>query len=192
MKWMTDKRWVRKAFLLAFLAVASILAAEVFRLLDRKTPEELLTMLRAERVFATTLEVNGRTLTADVWQLPPTSSADPLRKAVGRCVAVGRTVYVFRDGDLPKKGDCAWPKDFPDVGVRPDYVVVSGLDRFANGVTAQTPEAVLAALATAAPAAGWSQTLPQVWEKDGETLFAQVAESRRGTEVALIARRTPQ
>lgn len=193
------KRYVKKALLLGFLAAAGILAFEafgdVFGVLGGRSPEETLRLLRAQHVLSQTVEVNGQTVTADVWRLPETSSADPLRKAAkgaGRLLTVGKVVYLFREDVRGARGDCAWPEDLPQWGVRPEYVVDAGTSRFVSGVSDETPEALRAALAAAAEAQGWKALGGNVWQRKHETLIAHAAESRRGTEAALVVQRNPR
>ena len=191
-------RYVKKALLLGFLAAAGILAFEVFGdvflTLGGKTPEETLALLRAEQLMTQTIEVNGRTVTAEVWRLPPTSSADPLRKVAGggRLLVVGKVVYLFNESQRAARGQCAWPEDVPRWPAEPDYVVDAGTARFVCGVSAQAPGALYAALTADARAKGWEALGGQVWQKGRETLIAHAAESRRGTEAVLVVQRNPR
>ena len=177
---------MRKAFLLAFLAVASLLVAEVWQRYSGKTVQEALIMLGAQQIMTQSLYVNGRPLVADVWQLPPTSSADPVRKARGKALIVGKMVYAFSGNDLPAKGDCTYPEDLPPWAITCDYVVETGHSRFVNGTSAETPEALLAALDTSAQAAGWKRLGVGVWQKGAETLFAKVSEGRNLSQAVLL------
>ena len=185
MNWLR-RRYVKKALLLGFLAVAGILAAEVFQVLGGKRPEEVLRSLHAELALSQSMEVNGQTVTADVWRLPATSSADPLRKLREPLLIVGRTVYVFHEDVRPMRGACAWPEDLPAWDFRPDYVVDTGVARFVNGVSGEAPGAALETLGERARAQGWEALGGGVWRKGRLTLFAHAAESRRGTEAVMI------
>lgn len=185
MNWLR-RRYVRKALLLGFLAVAGILAAEVFQVLGGKEPEEVLRALHAELAMSQSMEVNGQTVTADVWRLPETSSADPLRRLRDPLLIVGRMVYVFHEDVRPMRGACMWPDDLPAWDFRPDYVVDTGMARFVNGVADESPGVALETLAARAQAQGWEALGGNVWRKGRLTLFAHAAESRRGTEAVMI------
>ncbi len=192
------KRYVKKALLLGFLAAAGVLAFEafgdVFGVLGGRSPEETLRLLRAEQVLAQTMEVNGRTVAADVWRLPETSSADPLRKVSGsgRVLVVGKLVYVFHEDVRGARGDCAWPEDLPRWEGEPDYVIDTGTARVVCGVSPASPGAVLAAVGAEAAARGWEALGGAVWQRGHETLIAHAAESRRGTEAAMAVLRNPR
>ena len=183
---------MKKTLLLCFLAVAAVAASEVFmRLMDRSdSAEKVLAQLRAERVALQTLEVNGQTVTAERWLLPPTSSADPLRKVNARLLIVERTVFLFKDDVRPLIGDCSWPKDLPAWDFKPDYVVDLGNARYVSGVSQESPAALHEALAKRAAEQGWERLGGGVWRRGREVLVASARESARGTEAMMIVERS--
>ncbi len=171
--------FVRKLFLLGFLAVAGVLIGEVFTLLTRPSAHDLLADLRATMLMSQSLEVNGQTLYAEVWQLPATSSADHLKKAAERLLIVGKTVYVFNDTMLPLKGACTYPEDLPRWDVACDYVMDTGRMRVVIGQTAQTNRAMLEMLDGQARAMGWEpvgDAQAFVWKRGNKVLWAKVKE----------------
>lgn len=186
------QRYVKKTLLLAFLAVAGILVAEVFQRFYKESAEDLLHELRAEQQMTQTMEVNGQTVVADVWQLPPTSSADPLRKTDERLLVVGKTVYVFHEDVRPMMGEADWPSDLPAWDFKPDYVVDAGTARFVSGVSTESPERLMEILSERALAKAWKPLGGNVWQKGNETLLAHAAESKRGTEAVMIIKRFPR
>ncbi len=179
-------RWLRKLLLLVCLALTGLVVAEVFQRFTGKTPEEALVMLGAKQVVRQSLIVNGQQVVADVWQLPDIASADPVRKARGKALIIGRLVYVFTDDGLPTKGDCTYPDDLPHWAITCDYVVDTGAARFVSGHTLAQPSAALAELDQAAQAAGWTAFGSTVWRKGDALLMAQASETRKHTRVALI------
>ena len=191
MNWM-KRRYAKKALLLGFLAVAGMLAGEVFQILHRESAEDILHELKAEQVMSQTMEVNGQTVVADVWRLPATSSADPLRKAGERLLVVGKTVYLFHEDVRPMMGSCTWPEDLPAWDFAPDYVVDAGTARFVSGVSTEAPAALMGTLAERAAAQGWEPLGGGVWRRGQETLLAHAAESRRGTEAVMVIQRNPR
>lgn len=146
-------------------------------------------MLGATLLMTQSLTVNGRGMTANVWQLPEYASADPVRKARGKALIVGKVVYVFNEEGLPARGDCVYPRDLPAWDIACDYVVDAGVSRFVNGRSPEAPETLLAALETSARAAGWERLGPNVWRKGQATLLAHATEVRDGTQAALIVQR---
>lgn len=183
--------FVRKGLLFAFLILAGILFGDIFTLLTRPAPEVILDQLHATRLMTQSLEVNGSQMTADVWELPPTSSAAALRKASGKALVVGRLVYVF-SGDVARaKGNCTYPDDFPHLPLTCDYVIETGLMRAVNGEATLAPAAAMAQLTASAAAAGWTQLGPGVWQKAGEVLYARATESSAGSQIALVIQKEP-
>ncbi len=191
MNWM-KRRYVKKTLLLAFLAVAGILAAEVFQILNKESAEDILLKLRAEQKMSQTMEVNGQTVTADVWQLPETSSADPLRKTGDRLLVVGKTVYVFHEDVRPLMGEADWPSDLPAWDFKPDYVVDAGTARFVSGVSTESPAQLMKVLSERALAQDWKPLGENVWQKRHEVLLAHAVESKRGTEAVMVIQRIPR
>lgn len=175
--------------LLACLAAASLLVAEVYQRFTARTPEEALAALGAAQLMTQSLTVNGRQVTADVWRLPEFASADPVRKARGKALIVGKVVYVFKEEGFPARGAGSYPTDLPAWDVACDYVVDAGHSRFVSGRSTEPPERLLAALAVAAKATGWEALGPNVWRRGQETLLAHATEGREGTQGVLIVRK---
>lgn len=189
MKAIRNTPLLRKALLLACLAVASLLAAEVYQRLTARTPEEALTALGATQLMTQSLSVNGRQMTADVWRLPDFASADPVRKTRGKALIVGKVVYVFNAKDFPERGEGSYPADLPAWNITCDYVVDAGHSRFVNGRSPDSPETLLTALEASAKAAGWESLGPKVWRKGRETLLAHAVEGRGETQAVLIVQK---
>lgn len=183
----SSKLIVRKVLLAAVVGVAVLLLGDVFQRWTRPRAEEVLRQLGAEKVMVQSLTVNGRALVAEVWRLPETSSAAPLRKAGGKALVVGKTVYLFQGDELTSaRGACTYPQDFPAVAMACDYVVEAGLAQYVTGRTHALPEAVLNDLAASAQAATWQALAPNVWKRDNKVLIAQVSEREQETYVALM------
>lgn len=180
----------RKALLLGFLAVAGILAGEVYQRMSRRTPEDILTELKATQVLTQGMDVNGRSVTATIWRLPDFASAHPLRNAKGKALTVGKLVYVFKDDIGRARGDCTYPSDLPTWDITCDYVVDAGHSRFVSGSSTRSIADLLDSFATAAQASGWESLGPNVWRKGRNTLIAHTAESKSGiTQAALIVQK---
>ncbi len=191
------KRWVKKLLLLAFLAVAGIVVGEVVGFLTRPSAEELLLGLKAQKVFEQSLYVNGRSLSAEVWRLPETSSSDPLREAADKLLVVGKVVYVFRDDFGKARGQCSYPVDLPACDVVCDYVIEAGNMRSVIGSTRLDRGAFLRGLGSAAEAMGWQSELPQgeafLWRREGKLLMVRVKDFPEDglSQVALVEMRVP-
>lgn len=178
---------VRKCLLAAFLGVAVLLLGNVFQRLTRQDTEDVLAQLHASRVMTQSLTVNGRVLTADVWRLPETSSAAPLRKSAGKALIVGKTVYLFHGDALSRaRMHCTYPEDFPPSQLDCDYVVDTGLMRCVTGRTRELPEKFLGAFTASAQGAGWQPLGGQAWRRGSEVLVAQASEGPSETFVALM------
>lgn len=189
MKAIRNTPWLRKALLMACLAAASLLVAEVWQRVSARTPTEALAMLGAQQVMTQSLTVNGKAVTADVWRLPEHASADPVRKARGKALIVGKVVYVFEGGRLPARGDCAYPGDLPPWAIACDYVVDAGHSRFVSGSATEAPEALLAALDASARGAGWERLGANVWRKGQHVLMAHATEGKAGSQAVLIVQK---
>lgn len=190
MKWFSlriaGNPFVRKGLLIVFLILAGIIFGDIFTFLNRPAPEDILNQLHATRLLTQSLEVNGIRMAADVWELPPTSSAAALRKASGKALVVGRLVYVF-SGDVARaKGNCTYPADFPYLPLACDYVIDTGLMRSVNGSSTSRPDRLMTQLAASAAEAGWSAFGPGVWKKDAEVLYARATETADGSHIALV------
>lgn len=146
-------------------------------------------MLGARQVMTQNLVVNGKQVVADVWRLPELASADPVRKARGKALIVGKVVYVFNEGGLPDRGGCAYPEDLPPWAIDCDYVVDAGHARFVNGTATERPEALLAALEASARASGWERLGPNVWRKGQDVLLAHATEGKTATQAVLIVQK---
>ncbi len=179
--------FIRKLFLLSFLAVAGIVVGKVFTYLTRPSAEDLLADIKAEKVLSQSLYVNGRSLQAEVWQVPEVYSTDPLRKAAERLLVVGKTVYVFKEDVAPLRGACTYPSDLPQWDVTCEYVIETGNLRAVIGGTSQTARSMMEMLDGSARAMGWSPlhepgSVPYLWKKDGKMLWARVKEFARGQQ----------
>ena len=180
----------RKVFLIGFLAVAGLLLGDIFQHLTQQKPEDILLQLHAQQIMSQSLQVNGVSVVADVWELPETSSATPLRKARGKSLIVGRLVYLFSNIDLGSlRGQCVYPDELPPWPITCDYAVDTGLSQFVSGTTAQTPEDTLAALDASAKQAGWTARGARVWQKGHQTLFAQASNDGKQTHAMLILKK---
>ena len=183
----SSKLIVRKVLLAAVVGVAVLLLGDVFQRWTRPRAEEVLAQLHAEKVMVQSLTVNGRALVAELWRLPETSSAAPLRKAGGKALVVGKLVYLFQGDELTRsRGACTYPQDFPALALACDYVVEAGLAQYVTGRTRSLPEAVSGELAASAQAAGWEAVGAGVWKRGGEVLVAQISEREQETYVALM------
>ena len=146
-------------------------------------------MLGAQQLMTQSLTVNGKAVTADVWRLPEYASSDPVRKARGKALIVGKVVYVFTEDRLPARGACVYPEDLPPWPITCDYVVDAGHSRFVNGNSTETPEVLLAALDASARMAGWERLGPNVWRKGREVLMAHATEGKAGTQAVLVVQK---
>ena len=183
----SSKLIVRKVLLAAVVGVAVLLLGDVFQRWTRPRAEEVLAQLHAEKVMVQSLTVNGRALVAELWRLPETSSAAPLRKAGGKALVVGKLVYLFQGDELTRsRGACTYPQDFPALALACDYVVEAGLAQYVTGRTRSLPESVSGELAASAQAAGWEAVGAGVWKRGGEVLVAQISEREQETYVALM------
>ncbi len=195
MKSSMKKRWIKKGCLLAFLAVAGVLIGEVVGYLTRPSAVDILQSLKAELVMEQSLYVNGRVLSAQVWQLPHIASDDPLRKAADKLLVVGKTVYVFQDDFGQSKGLCEYPSDLPYCDIACDYVIETGNARVVIGTTTRDGKTLASELNSTAQAAGWVSQLPAdgafYWVKDGKLLMIKVKEfpGEQPTQVALVEQR---
>ncbi len=194
MKWM-KKRWVKKLFLLAFLAIAGIVIGEVVGYMTRQSAEDILLELKAKKIIARRLNVNGHDLLAEVWQLPPTSSSDPLKKASDKLLVVKKTVFLFKDDIGSSKGLCDYPIDLPACDLQCDYVIQTGNMRFVIGTTTSSRANFLEAFGQSAQAMGWTSELPAdkafLWTREEMLLELQTVEfpNRGITQVALLETR---
>ncbi|MEG1933925.1 MAG: hypothetical protein RR133_05015 [Kiritimatiellia bacterium] len=184
--------WFRKALLLAFLAIAGLLAAEVFQLITNPAPEDILKRLGAQQVLTQGLTVNGVAVVAHLWQLPAYASVEPLRKARGKLLTVGKMVYVFEDDMGKLKGQCVYPDDLPRLEISCDYVMELRHSRFVSGTTSARRADVMAAGASAATAQRWKCLSEGVWQKGKETLFLSAVELQHETQVALMVTKDAQ
>ncbi len=180
---------MRKLLLMLCLAAGALAVGEVYHRLKTDTPEAALKALGAPPVMTRTLLVNGRMVTARVWQLPPLTSADPIRKTKGPKLIVDNMVYTFEKEGFPVRGECAYPNDLPAFNLACDYVMEGGSFRFVSGQSLAPAETLQTDLDAAAQLAGWESVFPSVWRKGQETLFARISESRERTHVALIVQK---
>lgn len=176
---------LRKLIILPFLAVATLLVADVYQRTTTKTPEEVLVALGAQQVMSQTMEVNGRSVLADVWRLPDFASSAPLRKIKAKVITVGKVVYVFHDDFNSIRGQCTYPNDLPPWNITCNYVIDAGHSRFISGSSLQAPEPLLAAFSATATAAGWRPLNSTLWQKDNQTLFVHATESDAATHVMI-------
>lgn len=176
----------RKGLLFIFLALAGIIFGDIFTLISRPSTEDVLNQLFATRLMTQSLEVNGTQMTADIWELPSTSSPAALKRASGKALVIGRLVYVFSGDVGHAKGNCSYPTDFPTIPLSCDYVIDTGLMRAVNGTSTINPNQMMAQLTASAHADGWETVGPGVWRKAAEVLYARATETPTGSQVALV------
>lgn len=178
--------FIRKGLLFAFLAIAGIIFGDIFTLVTRPDPETVLNQLYATKLMTQSLEVNGTQMTADIWELPPTSSPAALKNAIGKALVIGRLVYVFTGDVAHAKGNCTYPDDFPPLTLACDYVIDTGLMRAVNGNATCAPGQLMDQLDASARSDGWESLGPGVWKKSGNILYARATETPDGSHIALI------
>lgn len=177
--------FLRKAIILPLLAMAALLVAEVYQQISTKSPEELLTALGAQQVMTQTMDVNGRSVLADVWRLPDFASSASLNKIKAKVITVGKIVYVFHDDFSSIRGQCDYPTDLPTCNITCNYVIDATHSRFISGVSTLSPNAILSEFSTSATAKGWTSLNQNVWQKDDSTLFIHTSEGQHTTNIVL-------
>lgn len=181
--------FLRKLFILPFMAIAAYLAADVYQKMTVKTPEEILTALGAQQVMSQTMDVNGRSVIADVWRLPDFASSAPLQKIKAKTITVGKVVYVFHDDFTSVRGQCSYPNDLPAISLNCNYVIDAAHSRFVSGTTTDSADTARTIFATSATASGWQPLNNSVWQKDRATLFFHATENGAETHVTLAVQK---
>jgi hypothetical protein len=181
--------FLRKLIVLPFMAIAAYLVADVYQQVTTQTPEEILKTLHAQQVMSQTMDVNGRSVIADVWRLPEIASTVPLQKVKGKVITVGKVVYVFHDDFTSARGQCTYPHDLPPISLNCHYVIDAAHSRFVSGTTVDSAHTARTAFATAATASGWQPLNDAVWQKEGSTLFFHTTETGAETHVTLAVQK---
>jgi hypothetical protein len=177
--------FLRKLLILPVMAISAYLVADVYQQMTVKTPEEILAALGAHQVMSQTMDVNGRTVIADVWRLPDFASSAPLHKVKAKVITVGKVVYVFHDDFTSVRGQCSYPNDLPTMSLNCNYVIDAAHSQFISGTTTDSAATALATFATSATASGWQPLNETVWQKDRATLFLHATENGTETQVIL-------
>lgn len=185
----------RKSMFLACLACAALACAEVYQRLFAEAPkpvEEVLMNIHAQKMLIQTITVNGQSVLASAWKVPDYQSVEPVRKARGGSLIVGKTVFTFDSELEPIKGDCVAPEDFPQLSMTCEYLIDATPARSLLGVSTSTPQDLEQQTTAWAAANGWELIAKNVWKKGDTGLYFQASESKRGTEVLIVIQQVHQ